>query len=836
MNRLILLIVSFSLVLSTGVIAKSKDSYNGVEVAKIEEVANKKISGDSSIDYFYVFGYAKNGTSYLAEYSKATFEVMNPINDALNALRTKYSSTWNISGGTLKATLTIGDKSIKYVEFTATRKTSTSTTAARDMTEAQYLADNGWHTDKEGIKTYYKNKVLQTNTFITDNGNTYYVASAGVPVTGWKKIDKLWYYFDTNGIMQKNRWVDTYYYLNAYGAMYTNYSLTIDGKSYTFDSEGKATLNSTTTTTTNQPSAKTTDYDSKTTTTYTNNTPVGPYRVGWLTYQGQKYYCINSTTLASSWLEINNKWYYFNTLNYILETNCWISNKYYVNNSGEMLTNTWTPDGYYVDENGAWVASKGKKSNTSTTNNSNITSNNKSNTNSSTNTDYNQRTIIASNIENPYKSSNVNYLTEEQEQAIINGANSITEIINGNSNSNSNINNNSNIINTTNNTVSNNTTNSNENLKNNTISSSNNSNSYLSELDDLLDNNKVDTSIIYKAKSTISNGSSFYLSTVENGSLEGWEKYVINTKVTSGNNQGVWFKYNTTWYFIISAENKAEDSNGKKLTINNNTAYVIEDILKDGIYVISSDSKYMAYKFDEDGKCLTPNGLTNSSGTAILFKTNGEIKSGYAKEVSEDESTLKIYDTTASKSVKIDGVSRTVTFIDDTYEKNGSNYSGTYLNDGYWIKSTSSKYTLMKSDSNGKTSSVSAAGSTLGEIETYITKKNYTNQASEVVLSNSKTTTTNTSSSNYGTITTYTYTTKDLLTISSSAINSGSLELNINNKTLLGQGTYYNTIDNKTYTVNSSGNISNVSNGKTSGATSGSYSKLVIDSTNYLIK
>lgn len=101
----------------------------------------------------------------------------------------------------------------------------------------------------------------------------YYFDSNGYAVTGWHKINGYWYYFDANCRMQvdwkklKNKWYylhpskdgkfpegsahigwiklkNKWYYLKSKSegtecSMACNETMTIDGKSYTFDSEGR---------------------------------------------------------------------------------------------------------------------------------------------------------------------------------------------------------------------------------------------------------------------------------------------------------------------------------------------------------------------------------------------------------------------------------------------------------------------------------------------------------------------------------------------------------------------------------------------------------------------
>ena len=50
--------------------------------------------------------------------------------------------------------------------------------------------------------------------WVTENSNTYYTVN-GKRVKGWRKIDKKYYYFDTNYILQKNKIVGLNVFFNS---------------------------------------------------------------------------------------------------------------------------------------------------------------------------------------------------------------------------------------------------------------------------------------------------------------------------------------------------------------------------------------------------------------------------------------------------------------------------------------------------------------------------------------------------------------------------------------------------------------------------------------------
>lgn len=131
------------------------------------------------------------------------------------------------------------------------------------------------------------------------SGKIWYYQADGKYVTGWKKIDNVWYYFDSKGIM-KTGWqkVDgIWYYLKSWGGMATGWQK-IDGVWYYL-------------------------------------TGSGAMKTGWLQTGGKWYYLSGSGAMKTGWVKWNNNWYYMDS-------------------SGAMLTNTTTPDGYYVDKDGIW--------------------------------------------------------------------------------------------------------------------------------------------------------------------------------------------------------------------------------------------------------------------------------------------------------------------------------------------------------------------------------------------------------------------------------------------------------------------------------------------------
>lgn len=74
-----------------------------------------------------------------------------------------------------------------------------------------------------------------------ENGKWYYLNPDGTyPVSQWKEIKNLWYYFDNEGYM-KTGWIDVdgkRYWADESGAMAENTQITIEGREYTFGEDG----------------------------------------------------------------------------------------------------------------------------------------------------------------------------------------------------------------------------------------------------------------------------------------------------------------------------------------------------------------------------------------------------------------------------------------------------------------------------------------------------------------------------------------------------------------------------------------------------------------------
>ena len=259
------------------------------------------------------------------------------------------------SYGKLVTSRWIGDR---YVDANGEWKPNGSTS---QETKAEWKQTNGkWlYQHKDG--TYTKND------FETIEGHTYYFDENGYMVTGWQKINNKDYFFNASGFMVKDTWQGAYYlgkdgvmltkaftpdgyYVGSDGVYVRNQKVTVDGKDYYLNADGKVAKN--------QWAG---DYYLNGNGNVVKNDWVGNYWCG----EDGKY-------VKSSWVD-NNKSYV--NENGVYLTNQWIGD-YYVNGSGVKVTNAWVgsywcgSDGkyvksswvdnnrYYVNENGVYVAGR----------------------------------------------------------------------------------------------------------------------------------------------------------------------------------------------------------------------------------------------------------------------------------------------------------------------------------------------------------------------------------------------------------------------------------------------------------------------------------------------
>ena len=153
---------------------------------------------------------------------------------------------------------------------------------------------------------------------------------------------------------KKGEWKENEYgrwYVYQDGTYPKGETVVIDGVSYTFDTDGYLSVNSSNNNSNNNNVANNN--------TTNNNSNVTPETgAGWQSNStGWWYQNADGSYPANEWKQINGSWYYFNESGYMVAS-MWIGN-YYLGESGAMLTNTTTPDGYVVGSDGAWLQNTG---------------------------------------------------------------------------------------------------------------------------------------------------------------------------------------------------------------------------------------------------------------------------------------------------------------------------------------------------------------------------------------------------------------------------------------------------------------------------------------------
>ena len=194
-----------------------------------------------------------------------------------------------------------------------------------------YENKTGWQ--KEGSTWYYyKNGSVVRNAWegnywlgadgrmVTSawvDGGRYYVGTDGAwdrnarkeeKKRGWKKENNVWYYYNEDGTLARNKWAGNYW-LGADGKMVTN--AWVDNDRYYVGSNGAW------------------DQDKKKEESILNGKHTG-------------------------WVKSGSTWYYFNEQGQMVK-NAWAGN-YWLGADGKMATNAWVDSNrYYVGSDGAWV-------------------------------------------------------------------------------------------------------------------------------------------------------------------------------------------------------------------------------------------------------------------------------------------------------------------------------------------------------------------------------------------------------------------------------------------------------------------------------------------------
>ena len=151
------------------------------------------------------------------------------------------------------------------------------------------------------------------------DGVWYFYDKDGSMATEWKQVSGKWYYFAQNGAMQTG-WIKSgkvWYYLNPSGDMATGWKK-ISGIWYYFNTSGAMAT-------------------------------------GWKQISGKWYYFNTGGSMVTGWKQISGKWYYFSTSGAMVTGWQTISGKtYFFKSSGAMAANEWC-QGWWLNANGTWT-------------------------------------------------------------------------------------------------------------------------------------------------------------------------------------------------------------------------------------------------------------------------------------------------------------------------------------------------------------------------------------------------------------------------------------------------------------------------------------------------
>ena len=180
------------------------------------------------------------------------------------------------------------------------------------------------------------------------------------PVSNWKKIAGVWYYFNQDGIMLSNT-IFNDYLLNNSGALAESSWVKIDNQWYYATEDGKVTRN-----TWKKIAGVWYRFDESG--TMLSNTIYNDYLLktsgamaenSWVKIADKWYFATESgKIIRDKWEKINGTWYYFNKDGDMLSSQ-WKS-KYYLKDSGAMAENEWIFDKkynswFYLKSDGAYA-------------------------------------------------------------------------------------------------------------------------------------------------------------------------------------------------------------------------------------------------------------------------------------------------------------------------------------------------------------------------------------------------------------------------------------------------------------------------------------------------
>lgn len=205
--------------------------------------------------------------------------------------------------------------------------------APREVSAAS-TTQTGW--EKEGKYWYYYKNGAKKMGWLNWKGNRYYLSKkTGRMYTGLHKIAKKIYYFDTNGAMVKDKWVQSkerWYYIGADGVGLVNKWKKINGFRYRLGSDGVMLTGLT------KVGKKTFYLNPEATVEGGVSYPAGCRRSGSFRISGSWYYFqADGVMLVSSWKKQGSKYYYYGEDG--KRKTGWLTldgNRYYLKSTGAM--------------------------------------------------------------------------------------------------------------------------------------------------------------------------------------------------------------------------------------------------------------------------------------------------------------------------------------------------------------------------------------------------------------------------------------------------------------------------------------------------------------------
>ncbi len=177
-------------------------------------------------------------------------------------------------------------------------------------------AVTGWK-QVDGASYYFNNSGVMQTGWQQIGGNWYYLGSA--MATGWKQVGSTWYYFNASGVMQTG-WQkinNVWYYLGSNGAMQTGWQ-SISGSWYYLGSNGAM-------------------------------------QTGWQKINGTWYYLGTNGKMVTGWQKIGSTWYYFSSNGAMVTGWQAINGKtYFFKTTGAMASGEWC-DGYWLNADGTFT-------------------------------------------------------------------------------------------------------------------------------------------------------------------------------------------------------------------------------------------------------------------------------------------------------------------------------------------------------------------------------------------------------------------------------------------------------------------------------------------------